>query len=342
MNGSHAMSGDEQEAPLATRCLETVCRAVQAPADCADHWLNEVARDVQRTAGRGEAGAQGGGAGATRLALMQSFPAAQTPWRLLSLGVCTSADAARAWREADEVGMALVLATRRDWPQWSSIEGESRGPVWTAERAELVPDDQWSDHPLRKARTLLGFDNMIVSVAPVGDPGDRVHLVLQFDQAFGEEWSCPCLLETARVLTPYLAKMLEHCVWRPLQRHRELLAQVSPIQREILPMLAEGRTEREIAGRMHRSPHTIHDHVKTIYAILGISSRVELLDAWHGLALAARANGAHAEPGSSPGEAGINGHGVRADGAVLAEPARPRDGMLESPAARQNGHGPGL
>jgi pyridoxine 5'-phosphate synthase PdxJ len=59
--------------------------------------------------------------------------------------------------------------------------------------------------------------------------------------------------------------------------------------RPIVKLLADGLTEKQIASRIHRSQHTVHDHVKTNYASLGISTRHDLMELWSGrMALAER------------------------------------------------------
>ena len=57
----------------------------------------------------------------------------------------------------------------------------------------------------------------------------------------------------------------------------DLLAKVSDAQRVVLEWLLEGLTEPQIAERIGRSRHTVHDHTKAIYASLGVSSRVHLV-----------------------------------------------------------------
>lgn len=47
-------------------------------------------------------------------------------------------------------------------------------------------------------------------------------------------------------------------------------------QRNLLPLLAAGHSEREIALRTFRSVHTVRSHVKAIYARLGVRSRLSL------------------------------------------------------------------
>lgn len=56
-----------------------------------------------------------------------------------------------------------------------------------------------------------------------------------------------------------------------------LLARLSRTERRVLTHLRNRLTEREVAEQIHRSPHTVHVHVKNIYRKLGVSSRAELL-----------------------------------------------------------------
>jgi DNA-binding CsgD family transcriptional regulator len=46
-------------------------------------------------------------------------------------------------------------------------------------------------------------------------------------------------------------------------------------QREILELLAQGRTNREIAKLLFRSEHTVHRHVANILAALGVKTRAQ-------------------------------------------------------------------
>jgi DNA-binding CsgD family transcriptional regulator len=41
-------------------------------------------------------------------------------------------------------------------------------------------------------------------------------------------------------------------------------------------------SQRQIADRLGRSLHTVHDHVKGAYASLGISARHQLFFLWNG------------------------------------------------------------
>jgi len=50
---------------------------------------------------------------------------------------------------------------------------------------------------------------------------------------------------------------------------------LSPREREVLNIVAEGRTDRDIAARLFISQRTVHVHVRRILAKLGVSSRTE-------------------------------------------------------------------
>ncbi len=109
--------------------------------------------------------------------------------------------------------------------------------------------------------------------------GTSMELVIRIDSP--ENTTIPASVTALiQAIINVLAHGYGEQVARPARRRDELLGRVSPSQRQILPMLIEGKTEREIASAMHRSPHTVHDHVKTIYATLGIASRFELLALW--------------------------------------------------------------
>lgn len=52
---------------------------------------------------------------------------------------------------------------------------------------------------------------------------------------------------------------------------------LTPTQQEIVDLVLDGRSKDEIATILHRSPHTIHTHLKAIFERLGVHSRTELM-----------------------------------------------------------------
>lgn len=52
---------------------------------------------------------------------------------------------------------------------------------------------------------------------------------------------------------------------------------LTPAQQDVLKLLLEGFTEKKIAAQLKVSQHTVHNHVRVIYARLNVHSRAELM-----------------------------------------------------------------
>jgi DNA-binding CsgD family transcriptional regulator len=55
---------------------------------------------------------------------------------------------------------------------------------------------------------------------------------------------------------------------------------LGPRLRQTLDLLLAGDAEKQIAGKLGLSQHTIHDYVKAVYRRFGVGSRAELLALW--------------------------------------------------------------
>lgn len=53
-------------------------------------------------------------------------------------------------------------------------------------------------------------------------------------------------------------------------------ADLTDAERSIIPLVAEGLTNRQIADRVFVAPSTIHWHLKNIFRKLGIQNRTQL------------------------------------------------------------------
>jgi DNA-binding CsgD family transcriptional regulator len=91
------------------------------------------------------------------------------------------------------------------------------------------------------------------------------------------------------------------------------VAQLSPRQREILTLVAAGRTSKEIAGQLGISESTVNWHISNVFGRLGASSRAEAV------ALAIRDEADRHNNGN--GTEGADGVG-RVSGEVAPPPAR--------------------
>jgi DNA-binding CsgD family transcriptional regulator len=76
-----------------------------------------------------------------------------------------------------------------------------------------------------------------------------------------------------------LASILRAMLGAPLDREVAggRASDLSDREADVLRYALTGLTEKQIALRLHRSPHTVHSHLKSIYRRMGVSSRAELL-----------------------------------------------------------------
>ena len=58
-----------------------------------------------------------------------------------------------------------------------------------------------------------------------------------------------------------------------LLEEQQHLPRLTPREREILDLVAEGRTNAEIAERLWVSPLTVRKHLENVYAKLGVHTR---------------------------------------------------------------------
>ncbi|HEV8379373.1 MAG TPA: helix-turn-helix transcriptional regulator [Tepidisphaeraceae bacterium] len=63
----------------------------------------------------------------------------------------------------------------------------------------------------------------------------------------------------------------------PKKLSPDLTAGLSNRMKDTLQHLLSGDSEKEVAGKLGLSQHTVHIHVKNLYKRLGVSSRGELM-----------------------------------------------------------------
>ena len=77
------------------------------------------------------------------------------------------------------------------------------------------------------------------------------------------------------VVTDPIARSIHELVIASLDQGRRDPYGLSPREREVLEILTEGRTDRDIATRLFISERTVHVHVRRILAKLGVGGRTE-------------------------------------------------------------------
>jgi DNA-binding CsgD family transcriptional regulator len=154
-------------------------------------------------------------------------------------------------------------------------------PALLAHRAELCPDEVWRDHPIvREWFEPADVGDCLASLSRLSKEHDLWLLVL-----INRPWRGPIFERAHLSLVDQMMRTLTQNVGVRLVREAAALgsaseaariARLSSTQQRLLPMLINGLSEKHIARTLNRSPHTIHSHVRAIYALLGVNSRSEL------------------------------------------------------------------
>lgn len=129
-------------------------------------------------------------------------------------------------------------------------------------RHELLDDRAWYRSPhVQEHRKAAGVNHFVLAAWRRGDRAQALTVHRPWgERAFSERERTPLGI-VHRHAAPLLASPVE----------------VSPRQREVLAALCRGLAEKEIAGELGMSVHTVHGHVKELHRRFGARSRGELL-----------------------------------------------------------------
>jgi DNA-binding CsgD family transcriptional regulator len=156
----------------------------------------------------------------------------------------------------------------------------SHPQTWAQSLADVVHTQALPFDEQRRQTMALG--QFVRCVQPLGGASNELSLLWQVDGRAGGWTPSATDVQLAELLSGALAQLYTSTVLVREQARRRLCGMLSTSQAPILPLLAQGYSQRQIAERIKRSLHTVHDHVKSIYATLGISSRYQLYVLWQG------------------------------------------------------------
>jgi DNA-binding CsgD family transcriptional regulator len=94
-------------------------------------------------------------------------------------------------------------------------------------------------------------------------------------QAFAAAW------EEGRTMTPeriLAAQPTNHAAMQPTRK-----SDLTDRESEVLALVAQGRTDAQIAEALIISPRTVHAHLRTIYRKIGVTSRFAAIHYWSNL-----------------------------------------------------------
>lgn len=145
-------------------------------------------------------------------------------------------------------------------------------------------------HEIETGDSMLGL-------SPIGDPaGGRVMLVQIASTEPGRRFA-PAEVQALAALLPALVR---RTVLALGDERAEETRWLTIREQIVLDHLILGKSVRQIADDLERSPHTVHDHVKSLHRKLNASSRGELIARALGHAAADLGAAIHAEPKPLP------------------------------------------
>lgn len=172
----------------------------------------------------------------------------------------------------------LASGEFRDDPGTIALLGAHGGGLKLAtwRRRDRVDDATWYAAPaVAEARRTGEVDDFVATTALVA-PGALHGLVVY--RGWGERPFGVRERRIARVFHVELLRMIRQGIDRPAPPG----AGLPPRVREVLGMVTQGLSTKEIARRMGLSTHTVNDYMKGLYRRTGVSSRAELLSKVYG------------------------------------------------------------
>jgi hypothetical protein len=161
-------------------------------------------------------------------------------------------------------------------------ESRSTDYVLCLHRDAIYTPESWAVSRYRQVCAQLGFHEFVRCMHPLDQDNNRRWIIVEV-HGCNELWRpTDTITSIVKAVVPGLAEAFDHHFLRRDRARAAILMRVAEPYRESVRLLAEGLSEAEIGKQIHRSTHTVHDHVKHIYRVLGVSTRLELHEVWMG------------------------------------------------------------
>jgi DNA-binding CsgD family transcriptional regulator len=131
------------------------------------------------------------------------------------------------------------------------------------------------------ARASVAEDLAAVRAAAKADAREVVRAL---DTALAGYQSAGAIRDVARIRSRLRAAGVRRRHWSHAERPVSGWASLTDTERDVVELVVEGLTNRQVAARMFVSPHTVHAHLGRIFRKLQVNSRVELTGLRHRVA----------------------------------------------------------
>jgi len=139
---------------------------------------------------------------------------------------------------------------------------------------DLVAPDTWAESAQGRLWSSLGVGDLLVAASAVAAAAPSRVIICEIGMTAPSGKFSPAeeaiLGATMGPLARRARMAFGDDVAEPVRR-------LTPREEEVLEHLALGKSVKQIATELRRSPHTVHDHVKSLHVKLHASSRGELI-----------------------------------------------------------------
>jgi len=155
---------------------------------------------------------------------------------------------------------------------WSLAEGVDQAQACNLRSLPCAAG--WADSHAARRWARFGVSDLTIALAPVPAGVPFRTLVVEIGLCADDRPFSHTELSVLRAALPLLARRAALAYGPELTSP---LTRLTLREQEVLEHLTIGKSVKEIAEDLGRSPHTVHDHVKSLHRKLGASSRGELI-----------------------------------------------------------------
>jgi len=180
----------------------------------------------------------------------------------------------------DDSGVELGIRSRADRLRELGfrVEGLAPGATLAATAARLGGTELWRTAPIGTIWVGSDISDLLIGVVRLGASNPGRFLVLQIGLlGHGAAGPRRASIDNQAALVAILPLLARRAATALGATDAEDIPWLTVREQQVLEQLVLGKSVRTIADELGRSPHTVHDHVKSLHRKLGASSRGELI-----------------------------------------------------------------